>query len=342
MAHIKRMATVIRDGMHNAFTDLQYWQGAYWVGYRKGAGHVSNDARAIVAVSYDRQRFQEVASIRVPGDVRDPKLLPLNDRRMALYFPSWSDGYARVERNGRTYFAPLEQYITFTDNGQDWERPVRILDPFKWLWRIRVHQGRFYALIQDLTAPFEETGQHIHQLELAVSDDLLTWKTLARVGDGLNESDIHWRPDGEAWIVSRTSRGAFSVFASAKAPYTDWTTIDMQPLVHAPIMLEHQGTLYVMGRSNATTEGITDAAFEGAGMSMWRVTRGKLEPVLRFPASGDCSYPGLIRDHQGRICVSYYSQHAYDMGIIPRVQHVEDADHAPRANDVYFAEIILP
>ena len=46
---------------HNAFTDLQYWQGNYWVGYRKGAGHISMDGEAVISVSADRRRFREVA-----------------------------------------------------------------------------------------------------------------------------------------------------------------------------------------------------------------------------------------------------------------------------------------
>ena len=37
MANIQRLVTVTRDGMHNAFTDLIYWQGMYVVSYRKGA-----------------------------------------------------------------------------------------------------------------------------------------------------------------------------------------------------------------------------------------------------------------------------------------------------------------
>ena len=48
MAAILRQVTVARDGMHNAFTDLQYWQGCYLVGYRKGASHVSMDGEAVV------------------------------------------------------------------------------------------------------------------------------------------------------------------------------------------------------------------------------------------------------------------------------------------------------
>ena len=46
MARVLRQVTVVRDGWHNGFTDLQYWQGCYWVSYRKGTAHASADGEA--------------------------------------------------------------------------------------------------------------------------------------------------------------------------------------------------------------------------------------------------------------------------------------------------------
>jgi hypothetical protein len=180
---------------------------------------------------------------------------------------------------------------------------------------------------------------------LAVSEDLLNWQTVTRIGEGLalNESDIHWWPDGEAWLISRNADdaegGPGSFFACARPPYTDWEVTPMTPLVHAPAMIEHKGSLYVCGRSAPAREGITTFPFSWSSMGVWRVGRGELKPALRIPATGDCAYPGLIHDPDGRVCLSYYSQHAYAMGVV----HSPSGDaftHHHKA-DVYFAELEL-
>ena len=339
MARILRQATVVRDGNHNGFTDLQYWQGCYWVAYRKGAGHVSMDGAAALSVSDDRTRFREVAHLHMPGDNRDPKLLPVSEERMALYFPSWVRGYEARE---------LQQYITFSGDGYDWQKPAPILSPGNWLWRVRRHEDRYYGLIQNLTGEWDREGMP-HQLDLAVSGDLLEWEVIARVGGqhGLNESDIHWRDDGEAWIVARSAVDNFaSCFCSAQPPYADWQSTMLAPMVHAPVFLPWQGELYVAGRNMPSVEGDAAFPFKSSSLGLWRVRRRQLEPVLRIPATGDCSYPGLIADPEGRICMSYYSQHAYHMGVLPQPSrfqpHPDNAATLLEADDVYFAELELP
>lgn len=347
MAHIIRQTTVTRDGMHNAFTDLQYWQGNYWVAYRKGAGHVSMDGEAVVAVSADRKRFREVAHLKMPGDCRDPKLLPLDETRMACYFPSWTTGIRAKQ---------LQHYITFSTNGYDWDTPRPILETGRWLWRVRPHNGRYYGLVQTITGGDADKGEPKLELDLVVSDDLLHWEEVARIGEGcgLCESDIQFRPDGEAWVIARTvlqNSETGSYFASAKPPYTDWQATPMHPVVHAPVVLEHAGQLYVAGRYVPGHEGETTFPFprhhpfgpqhEGWSTAVWRMERATLEKVLCIPATGDCSYPGLIEDPEGRVCLSYYSQHAYHMGIADVPAGVAQERYCNQAADIYFTELEL-
>ena len=343
MARILRQVTVARDGWHNGFTDVQYWQDCYWVSYRKGMAHATMDGEAVVSVSTDRTRFREAARVKVRGDNRDPKLFPINGDRVAMRIPSWIGGYQSQH---------LHQYITFSDDGFNYEKPVRILDPGQWLWRIRERDGLYYGLVQELTQSKRDPEKKQHNLVLMTSTDLLQWDLHCRIGDdavSLNESDIVWRGDGEAWIVARsTVPPSYSFFCSAPPPWKEWEITRLDAMIHAAIMLEHEGELYVTGRSSPELEGVTTFPFlSQSSLGLWRVTRGAVEPVLRIPATGDCSYPGLIKDPEGRICLSYYSQHAYDMGVVPRpcrlkADRTQASGEILNADDVYFAELELP
>ena len=331
MSGIKRQTTVARDGWHNGFTDLQHWQSLYWVSYRKGSGHATLDGEAVVSVSVDRARFREAARVKVYGDNRDPKLFPVSPDRIAMTIPTWEGDYQS---------SSLRQYITFSPDGFNWEKPQRILADGEWLWRIREHEGTYYGLIEELGV--RPDGGRQHNLVLMTSKDLLTWETHCRIGNddvGLNESDIVFRDDGTAWIVARSTKApGYSYFCHAKAPYTEWEFQPLTALIHAPIMLEHDGELYVSGRSKPALEGI-EGFPSASSLGVWRVSFGKVEPVLRIPAMGDCSYPGLIEDPDGRVCLTYYSQHAYYMGVVDSDAPFSDTNRMP--DDVYFAELEL-
>lgn len=337
MAQILRQVTVVRDGMHNAFTSLVHWQGMYWVAYRKADLHGASPIGEIcLSVSADRTRFREVARVKVAGDNRDPRLVPMGEDRLALLFPS----------------RPLcedfvhQQHVSFSNDGYHWETPTPILEPRHHIFRAREHDGRFYGL-----DCYREPD--VRRLFFLVSDDLLAWETVCEIGqeeDRLNESDVFFHEDGEAWVVARTKREPdHSMFCCSRPPYTEWQLTDLQTRIHAPAILEHDGALYVAGRNSPHMEGDPTWPFNSS-LGVWKLHRGEVEPVLRIPATGDCSYPGFIKDPEGRVCISYYSQHAYHMGVVPpfdaRVvsDGVDGAESSRQgyAADVYFAELELP
>lgn len=75
----------------------------------------------------------------------------------------------------------------------------------------------------------------------------------------------------------------------------------------------------------------------GWSTAIWRVERRTFDLLLRIPATGDCSYPGLIEAPDGSVCMSYYSQHAYDHGVFDPPVEAGIGSVA----DVYFAELDL-
>lgn len=345
MAKIKRLSTVIRDGMHNAFTDLIYWNGMYIISFRKGAGHVSADAQAMVAVSSDRQRFTEVARVKINGDTRDPKLIPMKDGRLAMLAPSWIEGLQKRK---------LQQFICFSSDAFNWSTPQPICEPNQWLWRVREHQGLYYGLQYGAMPGRESLDISVERRHiLMTSPDLFTWTPLAVIGPddhALGESDIAFQPDGEAWVVVRSGVGSGNAFfASAKPPYKDWAVSELSAKIHAPVILQIHGKNFVAGRARLSDMGMSDFSMPSSVTTgVWLLEKNKVTPVLNLPSANDCSYCGLIADPEGRICVSYYSQHAYAFGCEPyayRDAHlVSDTPHGELLSkaDIYFAELELP
>jgi hypothetical protein len=342
MARLLRIVTVTRDGLHNAFTDLVKWQGQYWIGYRKGASHASMDGEAIVAVSPNKCRFREVAHIRVAGDVRDPKFVPMSEDKLAAIFPVWIGGHQKRD---------LQQYVAFTNNGWDFEKPVEVQLPRNhWLWRAVKHNGRYYGVCYNFDKVKTNFARE-YISELMVSDDLVKWETISRIGDSsmsLGETGMHFTAEGELWTVTRRNREPHTaLLAIAKAPYTQWENHELGVFIHAPVIAESKGALYVCGRRHAGMEGDQGHPHSSPhGTMIWQLERGRVKPVLRLPAAGDCSYAGMITAEDGRLLVSYYSQHAYLDGVVaPQFDHgidpVANADNAVTLfpSDVYFAEV---
>jgi len=331
MPRVLNHLTVVRDGKHNAFTSLVWWNGAYWLAYRKGERHADPTGQVCLCVSADRRHWREAARLKVPGDSRDPFLVVTNDNQLAILFPNAPD-----QADGEPV---IEQWIAFSHNGYDWQTPRRILDPRHHLFRVRRHDELYYGL----DCYREKT---LRRLELWTSPDLMQWTRICQVGAddaGLNESDIIFRPDGEAWIVSRAMTPSLhSWFSSAKPPYTDWRVESLGVRIQAPSILEHDGRVYVAGRSVPRLLGETTWPF-GQSLYVWELGRGRVTPVLRLPTGGDSTYPGFIKDPEGRLCISYYSQHAYCFGVLPPFNaEVAELPQNATVADIFFAELELP
>jgi hypothetical protein len=338
MPQLVRQATVVRDGLHNAFTCLAWWQGQYHVAYRKSEAHYGRaNGRVMIANSMDRHRFREVATLKTRGDCRDPLLVPFSQERLAVLFPVADP----VLGNTRCV-----QYLAWTEDGFTWSRPQAILPPDYHLFRVRPSPLGWLGL-----ACYRQPDARA--LYLMRSADLEQWTTVCKVGPDelwLNEADLCLQPDGEAWLIARTLRKPdnFSMFGVARPPYDQWTLSELGTTLHCPRLLAHQGQVYLAARCYPRQWG--EAAWPwGASLGVFTVTRGAVAPLLRIPAAGDCAYPGLVVDDAGRVCLSYYSQHAYLMGVIPpddaRVV-VPPGERQPAqegtVTDVYFAELALP
>ena len=57
---------LVRDGWYNMPTDLVQWKGLYWLNYRRGTGHRSENSRVVVLRSNDLRRWHEAKLFESP------------------------------------------------------------------------------------------------------------------------------------------------------------------------------------------------------------------------------------------------------------------------------------
>jgi hypothetical protein len=309
MADLHRVDTVRADGCHNAFTDLLRWQDHYYLTFRTAESHgIHPPGDALVLRSSDLERWETCARIRTGGDDRDPKLIDAGDRLgivFGTWYPRWSDGSLP-----NTPF-DLVSHITVSRDGECWSAPRQVYGVNYWLWRVLPAEGAYYCAAYHFPRREDRLMRSVHLLQ---SEDLFDWRLVSfmREGGGTGEPVLYQPAPGVLHCVARALEpDNHSWLGKSRAPYTEWEWIDLGVMIHAPVVLKVGDEWICAGRSQPRDlPPGTCAPDSGAHLSVWALRSDRAEHLLTVPSAGDCSYAGLAFDPDGRVAMSYYSQHA--------------------------------
>ncbi len=301
------------DGMHNAFTDLAFFKGHYYVTFRRAEAHAmppDGDVIIVVVRSDDLENWQVCGTLTTGWEDCDPKLLVDGDR-MLVYC-----GAARKEppAAGQDPVVDSVSWAAQTSDGETWEAPRELYRHGWWLWRPARFDDGFYC-----AAYGHEPGDSIDQtaVDLLKSPDGLVWTFCCRLlepSEG-NETALHRLHDGRMLAVVR-GLGKNSSFMEAKPPYTDWSRCEVGHTMQAPAVAEVAGKLIVAGRyvfekGDPTVE---NSDLPGAVTRLWEIRdhrTGRTEKLLDLPSRADTSYCGLVTPDEKTLLISYYSQHEF-------------------------------
>ena len=291
---------------HNAFTDLTFFNGAFYCTFREGIGHMpgakAGEGLGTIRVirSQDGERWESVALLEKAGyDLRDPKISITPDGRLMLTLGGsiYSDNYHMLARHPQ---------VSFSDkNGENFTPPepididASVRTEWDWLWRVTWHKGIAYGAV------YRESG--------ARGEVLLSSRDGKKYAS-VKEFDIpeSWGWPDEATIRFDTQDNMFIFvrfhnpdsngrFGTASPPYTEWTWKDTGKKLGGPeFCFLPSGKILVADRAY-------DA--DGLGTALYKVDEsGKLIEIARLPSGGDTGYPGIVvRD--GYVWISYYSSH---------------------------------
>jgi hypothetical protein len=305
----KSSRAIVRDGSHNAFTDIANWRDRYYVAYRKGTTHMTMDGIVEVRSSEDGENWTVAATFDTGNDDRDVKLLATPDRLIA----QWSS----AKDEDRAYHS---SFLGYTDDGENWVGPRLSVQNGR-SWRAKQVGNGYYCAVN---TPYRRSDQ-VWSVDLYRSGKGLEWEMVSTIvyGDSVNETSIHPEPDGSLLaIVRRKYPNDRPLLYRAEPPFMEWKQEGEIPIVfQGPGIWEVEGRRVAIGRYYPEKNAPRTGVFELVGKELlW---------MLDLPSGGDSSYAGLVRRDDHTLWVAYYSDHAYKDNLWTKGQ----------PSDVFLAEI---
>ena len=353
MPYIKSIKKIYSDGRHNAFTDMEYWKGDYYVTFRNAGSHArpGDYGDVLVIRSSDLKSWDICARISAgeDHDDRDPALLDMGDELGVFFGSSFSKEPGQLlyeDRSKDRSNRGIQSYGAFTSDGTTWSSPQPVYEPDMWLWQVESFRDVYYGAVENLERRFK----------LISSTDGRNWETVSEIPSDRfksTEAGLWVTGDEVMHIVIRALENLnTALLAQSKPPYKKWELKQLNYTVHSPVIRPVGDELWVAGRAfgkqlpssmippEPPKEKIEALARLDERLAkpqewhvvLWRLVGDRLEPILVLPSRGDNAYPGMVVE-TGRVLVSYYSQHDVDQGPKPK-----PGEHA---SEIYLAEIAV-
>ena len=280
------------QGPHNAFTDLVWFEDAFYCCFREGGSHVSPEGHVRVIKSETGERFESVGLIKVPEtDLRDPKLVVTPRGRLMIVAAAATP---KPSGTGTTH----QTMVWESKDGWQWGEPKSVGEKDFWLWRVVWHGDMAYGVGYGT----QESNKFVrlYSSRDGVNYDVLVPK-LAAEGSP-NEVGMVFLDDGTALCLLRRDEGTrTALMGTAKPPCKQWTWKDLGKQIGGPALIRLPD-----GRLIAAVRLYQPAAH--TALCWVDPKAGKLTECLRLESGGDTSYPGMVL-HDGLLWVSYYSSH---------------------------------
>ena len=294
---------VYGDGRHNAFTDLALYKGHYYLCFRHGTSHLSMDGEIQVMRSPDMKKWEPCVTLDTLGDDRDPHFTVTGDR-LFVYFGTWD--LAHAADNGVPGRGRLRSHFASSEDGLHWSGVQGVYESRWWLWRVRWLKGAFYS------AAYSSNGPSVGKegMRLLRSQDGLKWELVSAISNERtpDEADLRFLADGSVEMVVRSGEhNADAMLLRSDPSLKTWRRIDLDVLIHSPVMLTWKGRCFIAGRGRDGDRSVA---------RLWELKGDTVKALFTLPSDGDTAYPGLLLDpaaagaDQPSFLVSWYSQHA--------------------------------
>jgi len=295
---------VVNNGRHNAFSDLIYWKGAFYMAYRVSDFHSgSSKSKIVIMSSTDAKKWKELIQLDGNGsDIRDPKFAIVKDRLFVFAL-----------KNVHFLAFPDRSAYSFTLDGNTWTR-LEDLNFTGWLiWRPRTTDSITWY------APFY--WHTFGESYLLKSTDCINWNFVHKLykGDNTNETEMTFLNDSTLMTVGRAASSSnsndspegFTVISQSAFPYNNWLSFKKSFVTRldGPTLFTYRGNVYAMGRYQPVAGGITrffDDLFSRKRTSLFLIKNYELIYLTDILSDGDTSYSGTVIKNN-TLYFSYYT-----------------------------------
>ncbi len=293
-------------GNHNAFTDIIYFKGRFFVVFREGDGHIPNkdntgNGKIRILTSRDGEFWESHALLELDGiDLRDPKISMTSKNRLLVIM-----GGSKYDQGE---LKSIATYTSLSDpNGNRFQQPEQVIldasvkSDFDWIWRITWYEKTGYGVLYQANADGDKEKNKLYLIKTTKGTDYEVITEL-QVDGKPNESTIRFLSGGEmAMLVRREGDDKMGMLGSSKAPYTNWTWEKLDFRLGGPNFEIIPINKILIATRVYSEEGPYTALMLGK-------KNEPFEEVMRLPSGGDCSYAGMF-NISGYVWLSYYSSH---------------------------------
>lgn len=300
--------------------DVVRHDGAVFFAFRTAPEHfASAEVWLHVLRSEDQQTWTHEVSFHRDTDLREPRFLSWGDQ-LFLYFAELGSDPLDFEPRG-TLVSTRGADGTWSE--EDWLFEDTFIP-----WRTRVIDGAphmiGYTGGEDV---YDLDGLPAIEVKWLTSEDGLSWEAfvpgqpVVQTGGG-SETDLAFTPEGAVIAVIRNEAGDESGWGSKicrgePEALADWRCESDPRKYDSPLVFEHGGRIWLVGRRNLTEDGAYDLFMrdldhadqtlqyeiaywqEPKRCSLWEVDPQALtvEFVLDLPSKGDTCFPSIL--HEG-------------------------------------------
>ncbi|MCB9232776.1 MAG: hypothetical protein H6581_13985 [Bacteroidia bacterium] len=287
--------------------DLIKYHGKYYVAWRTAPTHFASEKTMLYLISSSNlQQWDYETEFHLGADMREPRFFILHDTLYFHFFEAGSDPLR---------FEPRHLWGTCTTgNGKwapKWDSGLDNYVP----WRFRTRRDTAYMSAYYGLHLYQ--GGHTADLRLFYSTDARHWKKLSQFpqvgGRSAEEGEFTFDDQGNLYgTVRMESIGAYVVSARA-GQIANWKKVYTKHKYDSALTFNHHNEIYLVSRRNLDGDGRMARAWTCLPFawqkaynlarysatrkttSLWKINKETLavEHLMDFPATGDCSFPGI-------------------------------------------------